>query len=90
MSFVNMDMDLYSGAVFVLKTLVPHLSRGAVLHFHDFFSSVAYCDPSDEMRALHDVMFGDHRDRNFKFQLQLMPYETRKFRQPIVFRFRAL
>ena len=89
-SFVNIDMDLYSGAYYVLNTILPHLSIGAVIHFHDFFNSIHYCRPSDEMQALYDVMFGRHNtleqsERNI-IQLQMMPFETGGFRQPIVFR----
>jgi hypothetical protein len=88
-SFVNMDMDLYSGAYYVLERIIPHLSSGAVIHFHDFFNSMTNCH-SDEMRALYVIMF-NHSEfgmtKDTSFQLQFMPYETVGFREPLVFRF---
>ena len=87
-SFVNIDMDLYSGAFYVLERILPHLSSGAVIHFHDFFNAFNSCH-SDEMRALFDVMFNNSpfgKDRPSSIQLQMMPFETGGFREPLVFR----
>lgn len=81
-------MDLYSGAKYVLEHIIPHLSRGAVLHFHDFHNSLNSCD-SDEMRALHDVLFQHPQfgwTEETSLQLQFMPFETLGFREPITFR----
>lgn len=88
-SFVNMDMDLYSGAHYVLQRILPHLSARGVVHFHDFFNEVSRCR-SDEMRALYDVLFNHSSSfgstRENSIQLQMMPFETFGFRQPLVFR----
>lgn len=84
-----MDMDLYSGAYFVLQRIFPHLSTGAIIHFHDFFNSRTECN-SDEMKALYDVMFNlpglFGQSKETAFQLQMMPFETAGFREPLVFR----
>lgn len=86
--FVNMDMDLYSGARYVLESIIPHLSRGAVIHFHDFYNAMNSCN-SDEMRALYDVLFAQSQfgwTQETSLQLQYMPFETTGFREPITFR----
>ena len=88
-SFVNMDMDLYTGAVYVLQHILPHMSSGAILHFHDFFNAATACY-SGEMRALYDVLFSNHsvfgHTKESAMHLQMMPFETLGFREPLVFR----
>lgn len=53
-SFVNIDMDLYSGAVYVLTRLVPHFSDGCIVHFHELTNDAM--KGLDELRALYDIV----------------------------------
>ena len=83
-SFVNIDMDLYSGAVYVLDNIIPFLSPGAILHFHDFYNHYNPCR-SDEMEALYKVMFAK---TNFSsLTLQMLPFHTVASQDSVVFRF---
>lgn len=82
--FVNMDMDLYEGARYVLRALMPHFKSGSIIHFHDFLDQ---CDrknflrKNDEIRALYDTM------NEFPgLHLQLMPFNARHFKNAAVFK----
>jgi hypothetical protein len=90
-SFVNIDMDLYSGAVYVLQQLMPHFKRGSVIHFHEFARLAKgkvfgggynwNCVVMDEMRALYDIM-----QRNPDLDVQFMPYQAKQVFGMTVFR----
>jgi len=83
-SFVNIDMDLYSGAVYVLQQLIPHFKVGSVIHFHELVRLAKgkvfgggyqwNCVKMDELRALYDIM-----QRNPSLDLQFMPYQAKVF-----------
>jgi hypothetical protein len=81
---VNLDMDLYGGAVYVLKHLMPRFRNGTILHFHEFFKyneTTNSLKGDQEMRALYDAL----KQSPTPMVLQLMPFHT-KFREPAVFR----
>lgn len=75
-AFVNIDMDLYSGAVYVLEKLLPHLQLGSIIHFHELVWTTRggpRCRGADELRALWDVM----RAAPPGLQLELLPLHQR-------------
>ena len=66
---VNIDNDLYDGALYILKMLAPCMRVGTLLHFHEI------CHPtkriySEELRALYDFMTTESSN----MILQLLPY----------------
>jgi hypothetical protein len=87
-AYVNLDMDLYSGALYVLKQIMPRFRAGTVLHFHEL---VKYNDASktlrgdQEMRALYDAL----KQSPTPVVLQLMPFYA-DFREPVVLRVSAV
>jgi hypothetical protein len=88
LSFVNMDMDQYSGALYVLTRLLPAYTRpGSVLHFHDFLDineATLEMRGGEEMLALYDTMKSSAA-KGVPIRLQLMPFRA-NFRFPVVFR----
>jgi hypothetical protein len=36
--FANIDVDFAEDTLYVLEQLLPHLRKGSVLHFHEFFT----------------------------------------------------
>ena len=69
-SFANVDNDLYDGAVYILKHIIPQLRSNSVLHFHELlrWQPDGTCSGHDELRALFDVL-SVHRH----LQLELLP-----------------
>lgn len=84
--YVNIDNDLYEGAIYVLERVVKRLLDNAIIHFHDFLDhrlerhGFKNCVGLDEMRALYDVML-----INPDLKLQLYPFYT-SHRSAVVFR----
>jgi hypothetical protein len=81
---VNIDMDLFRGAFYVLKQLIPRFRPGTVLHFHEFFrhnASTNVLTGEAEMKALYYAM----KRSSTPVRLQLMPFHSR-WREPAVFR----
>lgn len=81
--FVNIDMDLYKGAHFVLSKLMPRFEPGSIIHFHEFFSYNPVSKTlggEAEMRALYYAMKQSTTPRTF----QLLPFQSR-YREPVVF-----
>jgi hypothetical protein len=61
--YVNMDMDLYGGAHYVLLKLLPFFQKGSIIHFHEFYNILPWggpetikCFGGEELRALYDVL----------------------------------
>ena len=83
--FVNIDNDLYEGALFILTQLQNRFDHGSVIHFHEFFSrrkkEPTKCVGNDEMKALYDFLKMNQVDYN----LQFMPYHV-QYQEPAVFR----
>lgn len=82
--FVNIDMDLYKGAYYVLNKLIPRFQPGTIVHFHEFFSHNSKHNTlggEEEMRALYYVL----KRSTIPVTLQLMPFQAR-WREPLVFR----
>lgn len=74
-SFANIDMDLYSGALYVLRHLLPRLRIGSILHFHELVwtrRGGLYCRGADELRALWEVVHSVPG-----LQLELLPLHQR-------------
>ena len=66
-SFVNIDMDLYSGAVYVLTRLMPRFADGCIVHFHELTGDAK--QGMDELRALYDIL---NLFPNYAWQLLLV------------------
>lgn len=66
-SFVNIDMDLYSGAVYVLKRLIPRFSNECIVHFHELTGEGK--KGMDELRALYEII---DEFPNYSWQLILV------------------
>lgn len=49
--FVNIDCDLYSSALYVLKGIIPYMRKGSIIHFHEF---MRYPSMTDGCRG-HDA-----------------------------------
>jgi hypothetical protein len=82
----NIDMDIYSGAVHVLRNILPRCRNGSVLHFHELFSynsTTNVFGGDEEMAALYDVL----QTLDKPMELQLMPFFT-SFKQSLIFRVR--
>ena len=86
--FINIDMDLYDGAIFVLRNLKPFMQKGTIIHFHDLTSMdvrVRFLgNPSDidqETLALFHFL-----KESEDITLQLMPFYSFGYRQAVVFR----
>jgi hypothetical protein len=47
---INIDCDLYSSALYALKSLSPYVSRGTYIYFDEF------CDRGNELRAFNDFL----------------------------------
>eukprot|EP00929_Paragymnodinium_shiwhaense_P070295 TRINITY_DN35604_c0_g1_i1.p1 TRINITY_DN35604_c0_g1~~TRINITY_DN35604_c0_g1_i1.p1 ORF type:complete len:340 (-),score=59.06 TRINITY_DN35604_c0_g1_i1:347-1366(-) len=54
-SFVHIDSDLYSSAVFVLRMLSPRISPGTVLVFDELINYPGF--RAGEMKALHEWLY---------------------------------
>ena len=85
-SWLNVDNDLYEGAVYILDYSIPRFMFGSIIHFHELVTSresTDQCVENEEIQALYDVMRKDaHRD----FKLQLLQFSNALFFQPAVFR----
>jgi O-methyltransferase len=53
---INIDCDLYSGALYILTMLHPHLHDGTIVIFDEF------CNPHNEFRAFSDYVRSYCRD----------------------------
>ena len=53
-AFLHIDSDLYSSAVTVLQTLKPHIVRGTVIVFDEFFNYPSW--EQHEARAWHEFI----------------------------------
>jgi len=51
-AFINVDCDLYKGAVYVLKQLAPRMRLGTIIHFHELNQNGF----ADELKALYDFL----------------------------------
>lgn len=51
-AFINIDCDLYKGAVYVLKQLAPRMRSGTIIHFHELNQN----GWADELKALYDFL----------------------------------
>ena len=92
-SFVNIDMDLFDGAAFVLETLYPHLRRGSLLHFHELVRQQKGRGPNREGAVISRGSDGagacrgneelralyEWLGRHQSLQLQLLPVQSRSF-----------
>src|SRR5262249_23233289 len=47
---INIDCDLYSSTILVLKALAPHITAGTYVYFDEF------ADRSNELRAFDEFM----------------------------------
>jgi len=47
---INIDCDLYSSALYALKSLAPYVSHGTYIYFDEF------CDRGNELRAFNDFL----------------------------------
>jgi hypothetical protein len=82
--FVNIDNDLYEGALFILSQLQSRFEHGSVVHFHELFArqhDSTKCVGNDEMRALYYFL----KNTEVEFNLQFMPYHV-AYQEPAVFR----
>jgi hypothetical protein len=61
-AFINIDCDLYAGAIAVLRLLEPRMRPGTILHFHELNQP----DFADELKALADFL---HDHPNIKLEL---------------------
>jgi hypothetical protein len=89
-AFMNVDNDLYDGAVYILTHTLPWMKPRGVVHFHDFFKhnhSVSVegqrCQGLDEMRALYDVL------KTSKVRLELLPVHANHHLECALFRVRG-
>jgi hypothetical protein len=96
-AYINVDMDIYNGAVDVLRALLPRLHRGSILHFHEMFvitnsgkgkrmtsMTTSSCQGNDEMRALYDVVRSQAAVGS-PLSLKILPFSPHlKFREPSV------
>jgi hypothetical protein len=81
---VNIDMDLFRGAYYVLKRLIPRFRSGTVVHFHELYmhnETTNVFSGEAEMKALYYAM----KRSSTPVHLQLMPFQSRA-REPVVFR----
>jgi predicted O-methyltransferase YrrM len=58
--FVNIDNDLYEGALYILQRVLPRMHRGSIIHFHELLKwrggpGHVKCEAHDEVRALYKV-----------------------------------
>ncbi|RYH15275.1 hypothetical protein EON65_31995 [archaeon] len=53
---INIDNDLYDGALMILRKLARCLKVGSVLHFHELYSTWDANNPMEELLALYDFM----------------------------------
>jgi hypothetical protein len=81
--FVNIDNDLYEGALYILQRVLPRMHRGSIIHFHELLKwpSKGKCEAHDELRALYkvfDIFPGLH--------LELIAIRGQS-EEPVIFRF---
>lgn len=77
---VNIDNDLYTGALYILNNLVPCMVEGTLLHFHEIFKPAKYHSDGklihfvimDEMAALYDFL----QNKGRGMILQILPYKN--------------
>lgn len=94
-SFVNFDMDLFSGALYVLETLLPRLRSGTILHFHEFVQLRKSRGRNNEGRIHYREHVGDcsgndelralHQwlKQHPNVQVQLLPVQSRTFESAV-------
>lgn len=89
-SMVNIDNDLYEGALFLLLQLKNRFKDGSLIHFHELYhhkrvkedgSFKVTCGANDEMSALHTFL----RENEVNFDLQYIPYYV-GHKEPAMFR----
>ena len=74
--FVNIDCDLYSSALYVLKGIITYMRKGSIMHFHEFMrypSETDGCRGHDELRALYSLLQEDKSTDGIK--LEILPYK---------------
>ncbi|MGH7988261.1 MAG: class I SAM-dependent methyltransferase [Candidatus Binataceae bacterium] len=64
---ISIDADLYSSAIYVLKTLLPHISVGTIIYFDEFW------DPQHEQRAFSEFL----AESGMRFEAVIADYGTK-------------
>ena len=81
-AWLNVDNDLYDGAVYILQHILPLMRKGGIIHFHDFMhinESTYQCVGMDEMKALYDVLQQPSaaNPRLIGIKLEVLPLNSR-------------
>lgn len=96
---VNIDNDLYEGALYILNNLVPCMRKGTLLHFHDIFKPLKETELTKSASGLQTAMklqylnimeelsalYDFLRTKGSGMILQLLPYKN-SAREAIAFR----
>ncbi|MGH9345367.1 MAG: TylF/MycF/NovP-related O-methyltransferase, partial [Terriglobia bacterium] len=64
---ISIDADLYSSAIYVLKTLLPHISIGTIIYLDEFW------DPQHEQRAFSEFL----AESGMRFEAVVADYGTK-------------
>jgi hypothetical protein len=88
--FLNVDNDLYEGALYILGRVLPRMTRGSIIHFHELlrWTLTGECGKNDELMALYNVM-----DLFPGLRLELIVLQssmTKDSKESVLFRFIGL